>query len=240
MIKMRVSPLRLGVKSAFRAETRPFLLRGRDLVVHSFTVFLLLPYDIDMYSYAFWALAGSSLVAAAPAGYCPVQPRPVTSSAVSSSAEASGYAVASSAVTSSAVASDYAVASSAVASGYAVSSSAVASGYAASSYAESSYVASSSVASSYVASSSIASSSDVSSSVAYSSITPSSVISSSVTPTPTPFQACDPADPVNSVLRGLNFPREASPLCLAYLGGDKTVEETMVRFAISTKFKTYH
>ena len=235
MIKMRVSPLRLGVKSAFRAETRPFLLRGRDLVVHSFTVFLLLPYDIDMYSYAFWALAGSSLVAAAPAGYCPVQPRPVTSSAVSSSAEASGYAVASSAVTSSAVASDYAVASSAVASGYAVSSSAVASGYAASSYAESSYVVSSSVASSYVASSS-----DVSSSVAYSSITPSSVISSSVTPTPTPFQACDPADPVNSVLRGLNFPREASPLCLAYLGGDKTVEETMVRFAISTKFKTYH
>jgi hypothetical protein len=128
--------------------------------------------------------------AAPAAGYCLVQPRPITESAVTSSA-----------VTLSSVVS-------------------------------------SSVTLSSVASSSITPSSVASSSVTSSLVTASSVISSSATPTPNPFQECDPADAVNAILIGLEA--DASPLCLAYLGGDKTVEETQVRFVISTKPKHNH
>ncbi|KAF2993057.1 hypothetical protein E8E13_000016 [Curvularia kusanoi] len=126
-------------------------------------------------SYAFIAVAGSSLVAAAPAGgYCAVQPPKVTSSS----------AIPSSTTASSVVA--YSVAP------YPVASSS----------AESSSIASSSVASSSVESSSIASSSIISSSVV---VAPTFIESSSVvtpTPTPTPSAACDPHDSVILILPG--------------------------------------
>lgn len=178
-------PLRLGGKSASR----------RDSSIHLW--FFLLPTYYLMYSLracALLALAGGALVDAAPAaGYCLVQPRPVTESAVASSAITSEYVVSSSVTP----------------------------------------VASSSITPSSVTSSSISSSSVISSSV-----TPSPVTSSSATPTPTPFKECDPADAVNAVLIGLEA--DASPLCLAYLGGDKTVEETQVRFDTYAEPKHNH